>query len=89
MEKIDRRLEWKGGATLKVGGREYEIFALTASEGGGFKVLLKGTRFQSPEYRVPGRVSGFFDEFDGKPYTYLDDLQDALDLLEIESVMVA
>ena len=79
-DRRDRGLEFKVGTPLRVAGTEYRIKWLD--------------RDRQWELSLPGgstvrRVDGSCAFGDSKPYTYLDDLQDALDELVVEEVLSA
>jgi hypothetical protein len=84
----DRALEFKAGTRMQVGGTEYVLRYSygRAAEGAppekwGFYVRLRA--WPPAERHVSGSSACGF----GKPYTYFDELQDALDSLLVSEVM--
>lgn len=77
-DMLDKRAEFRSGTKLTIGGVDFTLVAFTGSE--VFEIALYENT--SRTRIIPGNCAKNL-----KPYTYLDDLQKAVDELLVESIL--
>lgn len=78
----DRLFEFMSGTVITVENTDFLLQYKPAT--GTFEISLRDLRFEDVRETVKGSLSS-----NGKPYTFMDDFQKALDSLVVQSVMAS